>query len=69
MPENHSLAPSAEPSISQASGLAMAQAELAGAASIGLVMLNAAQAQQACQQIELSVVGVVCAQIVAAIAL
>ncbi|MCU1226422.1 MAG: hypothetical protein JWQ42_4515 [Edaphobacter sp.] len=66
MSTSQPAAPSSS-AISQASAQSMAQAELAGASSIGLVMFNAAQAQQACQQIELSVVGVVCAQIVAAI--
>jgi Killing trait len=64
MPQNTTPAASAELSLSQASAFAMAQAELAGAASISLVMFNAAQAQQGCQQIELTAVGVVCAKIV-----
>lgn len=51
-----------------ASEAAMAQAELAGASSIGLIMQNAAQAQQACQQMELSSVAVTCAMILKAAA-
>jgi hypothetical protein len=66
MPQTTMPSFAAELSLSQASELAMAQAELSGAASIGLVMFNAAQAQQACQQIELTAVGIVCAKIVAA---
>jgi len=68
MPSRSPAVPPAA-SLSQASDFAMAQAELAGATSIGLVMFNAAQAQQSCQQIELSTVGVVCLQIIAATAL
>jgi len=52
-------------SASVASSIAMGQASLAGAASIGAIMTNAAVAEQACQQIELSVVGVVSAMIIA----
>ena len=69
MPSETSLATPPIPDPSLVSAMAMAQAELSGAASIALVMFNAAQAEQACQQIELTSVGVTCAMIVVAAAL
>jgi hypothetical protein len=52
---------------SRAGAYALGFAELAGADSTGVIMANAAQAQLACQQIELSMVGVVCAKMIAAL--
>ena len=66
MPSAGGAGTAAAASVSQASEVAMANAELAAASSIALVMFNAAQAQQSCQQIELSAVGITCTQIVAA---
>ncbi len=51
----------------QAGAYALGFAELAGADSTAVIMANAAQAQLACQQIELSMVGVVCAKMIAAL--
>lgn len=53
-------------SAGQAASIAMGLAELAGANAIAIVMANAALAEQACQQIELATVSVVCGQIIAA---
>lgn len=68
MAKNSGLVAPEVVSASLASAVAMGQAELAGAASIGAIMANAAVAQQGCQQIELSVVGVVTALIIASAA-
>lgn len=68
MPKNQSQVVPGMATVAQASALAMGYAEMAGANSIGIVMHNAAQTQQASQQIELSIVGVTCAKIVVAAA-
>jgi hypothetical protein len=51
---------------SQSSALTMGFAEAAGSHSIGIVMLNAAQVQQAVQQIEVAALGYVLAKMAAA---
>jgi len=52
--------------LSQSTALTMGFAEAAGAHSIGLVMYNAAQAEQAVQQIEIAALGFVLAKMAAA---
>jgi hypothetical protein len=47
----------------QSAQLTMGFTYAAGAQSIGLVMYNAAQAQQGCQQIELAALGLVLADL------
>ena len=48
---------------SQAASMTLGFTEAAGAQSIALVMYNAAQAQQGCQQIELAALGLVLGEI------
>lgn len=56
------------PRLSQSSALTMGFAEAAGAHSIGIIMYNAAEAQQAVQQIEIAALGFVLAKMAAAAA-
>ena len=53
---------------SQSAALTMGFAQAAGSHSIGIVMLNAAQAQQAVQQIEVAALGYVLANMAVAAA-
>jgi hypothetical protein len=54
--------------LSQAAALTMGFAQAAGAHSIGLIMYNAAEAQQAVQQVEIAALGFVLAKMAAAAA-
>lgn len=56
------------PRLSKSSALTMGFAEAAGAHSIGIIMYNAAEAQQAVQQIEIAALGFVLAKMAAAAA-
>ncbi len=56
------------PSFSQSAALTMGFADAAASHSIGIIMYNAAQAQQAVQQMEIAALGYVLAQMAAAAA-
>lgn len=58
--------PANQAAIPEAASLAMGMAEIAGANSIAIVMYNAAQAQQAVQQVEVAALGFVIAKMAAA---
>lgn len=66
MPNNHSPLVPGVATVSQASAMALGFAEMSQANSIAMVMYNAAAAQQAAQQVELTSTGMACAQIIAA---
>jgi hypothetical protein len=65
MPVNSNPATSPIMRYSQSAALTMSFAQAAGSHSIGIVMLNAAQVQQAAQQIEVAALGYVLAKMAA----